>query len=260
MNMSDDISVIIIDNETSVREHIGEIVNAAPGFKVVGEASNGLDGLNMINEKQADLVILDYFLPQIDGLSLVRQYRSRLHEHDTAFLMLTGYYSDAMAAEAQMLKVECLLQKPITKKCLMERLCIFRNEGQFYATGAVHDPMTELLIEVTRILTDNSFSMSYKGFNMLRDAVIIALTYEGNFSGITKIIYPELAKKYNRTIQSVERNLRSIIGAAWRNRTEHGKYSIMGKVFSRCPTNSEVVFTIADIIKIERAAGEEIRI
>ena len=105
MNMSDDISVIIIDNETSVREHIGEIVNAAPGFKVVGEASNGLDGLNMINEKQADLVILDYFLPQIDGLSLVRQYRSRLHEHDTAFLMLTGYYSDAMAAEAQMLKV-----------------------------------------------------------------------------------------------------------------------------------------------------------
>ena len=92
------------------------------------------------------------------------------------------------------------------------------------------------------------------------DAVIIALTYEGNFSGITKIIYPELAKKYNRTIQSVERNLRSIIGAAWRNRTEHGKYSIMGKVFSRCPTNSEVVFTIADIIKIERAAGEETRI
>jgi two-component system, response regulator YesN len=64
--------VVIADDETEFRGWLRSLLDASEAFQLVGEATNGSEAIQLINELVPDLVIADVFMPDIDGLEVLQ--------------------------------------------------------------------------------------------------------------------------------------------------------------------------------------------
>lgn len=111
-----------------------------------------------------------------------------------------------------------------------------------------------ILYKTTDVMHEIGISPHLKGYDYIREAIIISIADIEKLYGITKILYPTIAKKYNTTASRVERAIRHAIETAW----EKGNQQTIEKVFGYTisankgkPTNSEFIAMISDKIKLE---------
>ena len=93
-----------------------------------------------------------------------------------------------------------------------------------------------------------------KGYQYIREAVGIIFDNPDVIGGITKELYPELARKYSTTVSRVERAIRHAIEVSW----NRGNWDLMEEIFGHSvdidkakPTNSEFIVTIADKLRLD---------
>ncbi len=114
----------------------------------------------------------------------------------------------------------------------------------------VHD----LEKDVTDIIHEIGVPAHIKGYQYLREAIMMSVNDPEMLSSITKILYPTIAKKYQTTSSRVERAIRHAIEVAW----SRGKMETLDAMFGYTinngkgkPTNSEFVALIADKIRLQ---------
>lgn len=113
---------------------------------------------------------------------------------------------------------------------------------------------TNLESDVTNIIHEIGVPAHIKGYQYLRDAIMMSVEDMEMLNSITKVLYPTIAKKYQTTPSRVERAIRHAIEVAW----SRGKMDTIDALFGYTinmgkgkPTNSEFVALIADKIRIE---------
>ena len=94
------IRVALVDDSVAVREMMRMTLEDEGGFTVVGEASNGLDGLELIAAEKPDAVLLDLAMPGMDGLRTIPKIREAAPEVKIVVLSLAGRSLAADALEA----------------------------------------------------------------------------------------------------------------------------------------------------------------
>ena len=111
-----------------------------------------------------------------------------------------------------------------------------------------------LELDVTNIIHEIGVPAHIKGYQYLRDAIILSVDDMEMLNSITKILYPTIAKKYQTTPSRVERAIRHAIEVAW----SRGKMDTIDELFGYTvstgkgkPTNSEFIALIADKIRLE---------
>lgn len=88
------INVLLVENHVTVRQGIRLMLDNVKGVSIVGEASIGEEGLNLIRENEPNIVILDFQLPDINGLEVARKI---LHRNpDIKVLVITAMESDVL--------------------------------------------------------------------------------------------------------------------------------------------------------------------
>lgn len=90
--------VVIVEDHALTRVGLNTALNAAADIEVVGEADDGLDGLEEIRKLRPNVVVADIGLPGIDGIELTRRIRSELPE--TRVVILTVHDLDSEILEA----------------------------------------------------------------------------------------------------------------------------------------------------------------
>lgn len=112
---------------------------------------------------------------------------------------------------------------------------------------------TEQLI--TRMLIDMGVPAHLKGYRYVRTAVGLAEEDMNTVGSVTKLLYPEVAKRYNTTDGKVERAIRNAIEVSW----ERGNRNTFEQLFGYSmedgpgrPTNSEYIAVVADAVRIQR--------
>ena len=90
------IRILLADDEELVRTGLRLILGSEPDLEVVGEAADGRDAVELANSTEADVLLLDLRMPELDGLAVLRH----LSDVPLAVVVLTTFDTDANVREA----------------------------------------------------------------------------------------------------------------------------------------------------------------
>lgn len=120
-------TVVVADDEEEIRESVCTMVPWEElGFQLLGEASNGLDALQLVEEREPDLLLTDIRMPFISGIELARQVREVRPATHIAFL--SGYDDFEYAKQAIEYNIISYMLKPLTMEGLSKELTAIHNK------------------------------------------------------------------------------------------------------------------------------------
>lgn len=246
--MDNKITVVLADANEEFREMLRESIEETGEFTVVGTAGDGLSALRLVEEKNPKLLLTDVLLPELDGFGLLDRLASR--ENKPRTILISALYRDEIVAQAMEREVSFFMPKPFETASLLERMRA--------AVGAEdeeeEDELHALQRQVTAVIHEVGVPAHIKGYQYVREAIVIAVQDMEVINAVTKVLYPEVAKRYNTTPSRVERAVRHAIEVAWDRGDLETLQSYFGYTVSNTkgkPTNSEFIAMIADKIRLE---------
>ena len=221
-------------------------------FQVIGSTGDGLQAIRAIQEKKPDILILDMMLPQRDGIAILKAISGM--EKKPATLATSVFVSEYVAATAMTLGARYMMQKPCDISAIVERLEEFRGGENQRIIPMRRPDKNSIETMVTGIIHEIGVPAHIKGYQYLREAIIIAVEDMDVINAITKVLYPQVAKTFQTTPSRVERAIRHAIEVAW----DRGDLDTLQKFFGYTvsntkgkPTNSEFIALIADKLQLQ---------
>ena len=264
--MEGKISVLIADDNREFGEILSEYLQSHKDIEVIGVAKDGLEAFDMIDRKKPDVAILDIIMPHLDGLGVLEKINIAQMSKKPLCIMLTAVGQDKITQKAMALGAEYYIVKPFDMDILVNRIRELKKTSgskvSFFKTEQTLDQKVpyvntstkSLETEVTNIIHEIGVPAHIKGYQYLRDAIIMVIKEIEVINSITKLLYPSIAKMYNTTPSRVERAIRHAIEVAW----SRGQMETIDSLFKYTvnvgkgkPTNSEFIAMIADKLRLE---------
>lgn len=177
--------VIIIDDELPIRKALMKTINQRiPECLVVGEADNGADGIIQISEKDPDIVITDIFMPQTDGLDMVKSLNT-----NAKIIIITGFRDFDKAHQAIKLNVFDMLLKPINytkltdsiKRAINEIKTEKLNSLKVLFTSAINDGNIPEILNYSSLISKEITFLGNTEFQFLRNYFATFFSTQKNF-------------------------------------------------------------------------------
>ncbi len=247
--------ILIADESREERRSLRENLYKA-GYHYVEEATNGEDAITKIGSFRPDLVILDAWLPKIDGIGVIRNCSSfDFSPGKKPIYLLASLASNAnMFMEATNAGADLCLLKPFDYPSLFEHIRSFTRIRSTGTTAKVGTQIPDMETQVTKIIHQIGVPAHIKGYQYLRTAILMTIADNDMINSVTKILYPTVAKKYATTTSRVERAIRHAIEVAW----DRGDVDVLNSYFGYTiqnnrgkPTNSEFIAMIADNLRLK---------
>ena len=157
--------------------------------------------------------------------------------------------------------------KPYELPVLVDRIRTAYNDNSLASTSFITPPynnecidveraneVLDVEVEVTNLMHKVGIPANISGHQYLRDAILMVVEDRGLITGITKELYPNVAKKYKTTGAKVERSIRHAIEVCWLR----GRIDVLENTFGYTinpergkPTNSEFIAMVADKIRMD---------
>ncbi|NLC67439.1 MAG: sporulation transcription factor Spo0A [Clostridiaceae bacterium] len=262
------VRVVIADDNREFAEILKEYLDNQSDIEVVGVAGDGFEACDLITNLLPDVVILDVIMPHLDGLGVLEKMNTTPLKKRPTFIMLSAVGQDRITQRAMLLGAEYYVVKPFDMEVLVSRikqlkgiskLKVHRSEYQVNTkTINFVGEKKDLEVEVTNIMHEIGVPAHIKGYQYLRDAIMMVVKDLEIINSITKQLYPAIAKEYNTTPSRVERAIRHAIEVAWNRGRVEAINSIFGytiNVGKGKPTNSEFIAMIADKLRIDLKVG-----
>ena len=245
-------SVLIADNSEEFCSALTTALQRSDRFSVAGIANDGEMALKLLEERQPEILVLDLMLAKRDGLSILKSIAGS--DHHPSIVATSGFVTDYVASAAASLGVMYLMLKPCDMEALVERLEEIRC-GDSQHTPALRKPSQQSIeAMVTNIIHEIGVPAHIKGYQYLREAIMIAVEDMDVINAITKVLYPQVAKTFQTTPSRVERAIRHAIEVAW----DRGDLDTLQRFFGYTvsntkgkPTNSEFIALIADRLQLQ---------
>ena len=245
-------TVIIADNAEEFCTSLSTALRSADGFQVLGTANDGEQAIRLVTERTPDVLVLDLMLAKKDGLAVLKAIANL--DRRPVTLATSRFITDYVASAAANLGVRYLMVKPCDMTALVERLEEIRG-GESQIKPMVQRPApTSIESMVTSIIHEIGVPAHIKGYQYLREAIIIAVNDMDVINAITKVLYPQVAKTFQTTPSRVERAIRHAIEVAW----DRGDLDTLQRFFGYTvsntkgkPTNSEFIALIADKLQLQ---------
>ena len=248
-----EIKVLMIDDNKSLVDMIEEYFSDNEKIKVVKKAYSGLEGIKVIdkNRNDYDVIILDLIMPNKDGIYVLDEMKKR--GINKPVIISTSYNQDEMIRKVSEYGVRYFLLKPYDLTDLESRILELSN-FELKENKNINLFHSGLQMSITKILHDLGVPSHIKGYQYIKEGIMLIYENPRMIVGITKELYPEIANKYNTTVSRVERAIRHAIEVSW----NRGDWDLMDEIFGHSvdvdkakPTNSEFIVTVADKLRLE---------
>ncbi|MBQ6814315.1 MAG: sporulation transcription factor Spo0A [Lachnospiraceae bacterium] len=263
--MDGKLNVVVADDNERIVSLLSDLLSTDEDISVVGKAMNGIEAYDIIKKEKPDVVLLDIIMPKLDGLSVMDRVNkdNTLDKHPT-FVVMSAVGKESITEDAFNLGANYYIMKPFDHETLMQRI---RQLKDFRGQRGVQNKVSgvikvetgyakkDLEVLVTEFIHEVGVPAHIKGYQYLRDAIIMTINDQEMLGAVTKILYPEIAKKHKTTASRVERAIRHAIEVAW----NRGRLETIEEMFGYTintgkgkPTNSEFIALIADKIRLQR--------
>lgn len=274
--MREKISVLIADDNQEFSTTLATYLKNQDDMVVVGRAKDGNEALDMISSLMPDVILLDVIMPHLDVIGVLEQINMIKMNKKPICIMLSAVGQDKITRRAIELGAEYYVVKPFDIDLLITRIRELKNykpaqvnnfisrESTFNTTtsksqyidlknmSSNKDDSIEAL--VTNIIHEVGVPAHIKGYQYLREAIIMVINDIDVINQITKCLYPQIAEKFHTTPSRVERAIRHAIEVAWGRGQQDVVENIFGYTVSAAkgkPTNSEFIAMISDKLRLE---------
>lgn len=259
------IKVLLVDDNKELVMMLENYINAQADMEVVGVAFNGQDCLPLVKEKKPDVLVLDIIMPHLDGLAVLDRLRSGLVEKIPNVIMLTAFGQEDVTKKAVDLGASYFILKPFDMEHLISNIrqvvgkgnSITKRNSPSIVSNFESKPRN-LDASITSIIHEIGVPAHIKGYMYLREAISMVYNDIELLGSITKVLYPDIAKKFNTTASRVERAIRHAIEVAWSRGNIDSISTLFGYTISMSkakPTNSEFIAMVADKLRLEHKAS-----
>ena len=267
--MKDKITVLIADDNQEFSNTLAKYLEAQDDMEVIGIAKDGKEAVNMMKNTMPDIALLDVIMPHLDGLGVLEGISDENTLKKPICIMLSAVGQDEITKRAISLGAKYYVVKPFDIELLIKRIRQLKlNKPQSntimnrditrpqYIEIPVNSEKNEDNLEalVTNVIHEVGVPAHIKGYQYLREAIIMVVNDIEVINQKKKSLYPQIAKRFKTTPSRVERAIRHAIEVAWGRGQQEAVESIFGYTISASkgkPTNSEFIAMIADKLRLE---------
>ncbi|KQL49190.1 chemotaxis protein CheY [Brevibacillus choshinensis] len=255
------IEVLLADDNREFVNLLEEYISSQYDMNVIGVAYNGNEVVRLLQERVPDVLILDIIMPHLDGLAVLEQIQAMRLSPQPKIIMLTAFGQEEITKKAVELGAAYYILKPFDMEVLAQRIrqmITTKASSNFVTSVKQQAPLAvrgrNLDASITSIIHEIGVPAHIKGYLYLREAITMVYNDVELLGSITKVLYPDIAKKFNTTASRVERAIRHAIEVAWSRGNLDSISSLFGYTISNTkakPTNSEFIAMVADKLRIE---------
>ncbi len=257
------LKVLIAEDNPRIASTLESILQEDSEIEVTGKAEDGVEALALVEETEPDVLLLDLIMPKLDGLGVLE----KIHKDSNGakrpeVIVISAIAQERVTESAFELGAAYYVLKPFDREVILSRVQHFKPGAKTKFIMAPEERIRSdqaarynLESDVTNIIHEIGVPAHIKGYQYLRDAIMMSVDDSEMLNSITKILYPSIAKQHNTTPSRVERAIRHAIEVAW----SRGKVDTIDELFGYTvhngkgkPTNSEFVALIADKIRLEQ--------
>ena len=262
--MENKIKVIIADISQEYRALLSEMLSVERDFEVACSTDNGNVAFETVLREKPDILLCDVVLSGLDGIGVLEKISTLSEEIRPAVIMISGFASEQVLSAAFNAGAAYFMQKPCDLAALTSRMrrfsCKTRPQSlPIRQEFRVQKQEQSLESVVTEIIHEIGIPAHIKGYQYLREAIILTIHDMEIINAVTKVLYPAVAKRFGTTPSRVERAIRHAIEVAW----DRGDIETLQKFFGYTvsgikgkPTNSEFIAMIADRLSLQRKENE----
>lgn len=254
------IKVFITDDS---REHVTmmrEIINLQDNMEVIGCTFDGVSLLDKLKTTDVDVLLLDIVMPNFDGIQVLQELANEeIIRKPKHIIVFSAFNQESLLVKSSELGADYFVMKPFNTSHIVDLINDLgkvtqskKSKNNVFAIQS--ETPIDLNTEITSILHEIGVPAHIKGYLYLRESISMVYNNIEILGSITKVLYPEVAKKYRTTSSRVERAIRHAIEVAW----NRGNIDAISAIFSYTvslakskPTNSEFIAMIADRLRLE---------
>ena len=248
------LNVAIADDNERMLRLLGEIITNDEELQLVGTAKDGEEAYQMI-------------MPKLDGLGVLDKVNGDISlRKRPSFVMVSAIGQEQITEAAFARGASYYIMKPFSNEMVLNRIKSLKSTAKPIDSKLVN-PYAKVAEEekpnleevITSMIHDVGVPAHIKGYQYLREAILMSVLDMDMLNSVTKLLYPEVAKKYQTTPSRVERAIRHAIEVAWsRGRVEtiEEMFGYTISVGKGKPTNSEFIALITDKIRMKQQKGE----
>ena len=242
------LKIVIADTSRDFCESLTGYIRFRKGLEILGASGDGEKAVQLSQEKTPNLLVMN---PMIENSMALLSYihKSGVSLNSLTFPQVKGRFIVPLSPEWSSPPGEMASQVVNLSEYI-------RNILEPVST-AEYDAALE--VQISNLMRQLGIPAHLKGYQYLRKAIIMAMKDPAVMDGVTKILYPDIAKCYGTTASCVERAMRKAIAVAW----ERGNIDFLQYYFGCTkkpqmakPTNSEFIATVADILYLRQDHAE----
>lgn len=230
-------------------------------FECVGVANDGQVAIEMIGTKKPDILILDMVMPFLDGVGVLRHMKQMDKNERPKVIVVSSLAQDNLTHTLANEGADYVMAKPVTFSSIEERMKDLMTDARTDSnsvTSYINRQVDDLETTVTGIIHEVGIPAHIKGYQYIREAIMMVIQDNDMINSITKQLYPTVAKQCGTSASRVERAIRHAIEVAW----DRGDTDVLNKFFGYTistsrgkPTNSEFIAMIADKLRLAMKVG-----
>lgn len=198
-----------------------------------------------------DVLLMDGFMSRLDALGVLRELGAMRLERRPMVMVLSSADNQRFEGEVLRSGADYYFLKPYNPAMLAERIVQFSS---IHNANANSSGVKDLEVVVSQIMHQIGVPAHIRGYQYLREAIILSVNNDEMISSVTKVLYPTVAKTFKTTPSRVERAIRHAIEVAW----DRGDVDVLSSYFGYTiqnergkPTNSEFIAMISDNLKLQ---------
>lgn len=248
--MSKNLKVLLTGEGSEFGKNCANVLRTY-GCDVSLVAKDGRILLTKNESLNADVVVMDAFMSNLDALGVINE----LCKKEEKPLIMVMSSSDNQRFEQEILSAgaDYYFLKPFDINMLAQRIKQLTGWSKDKSDTAKAQDNVDLQVTVSEIMHQIGVPAHIKGYQYLREAIVLSINDREMMSSVTKVLYPTVAKMYSTTSSRVERAIRHAIEVAW----DRGDVDVLSSYFGYTiqntrgkPTNSEFIAMISDKLRL----------